>query len=141
VCELVVECTCSSGRFARWQDNPPASKWQKRKKGQRKLKFPKAPWTMYKDDIPKLEAIFPRLKIPSTWPPVRPFFTDLGFMKTSETLLYAGDAGAYFLRHMDIDPDCRALFIRLLRVTQRFTRAHTTHTHTHIYTHIHTPSL
>jgi hypothetical protein len=40
-------------------------------------------------------------------------------MKTSETLLFAGDAGAYFLKNMEIQAEYRDLFIRLVRVTQR----------------------
>jgi hypothetical protein len=81
--------------------------------------MPKPPWALAKDAIPWVESILPLLKTPSSWPPVRRFFSDLGFMKTSETLLFAGDVGAYFLRHMDIDPKYRELFIRLVRVTER----------------------
>jgi hypothetical protein len=100
----------------------------KRKRG--KPKKPKPPWVIPKEDIASLESIIPLLKTPSAWPPVRRFFSDLGFMKTSETLLFAGDAGAYFLRHMDIDPKYRDLFMRLLRVTQRCTHTHNNNTHT-----------
>ena len=61
------------------------------------------------------------------------FFTDQGHMKTSETLLLASDVGAYFLRHIDIDPKYRDLYIRLIHVTERSARKHN-HTNTvHTY--------
>ena len=85
--------------------------------------YPTPPWAVEKEELPVMEAIIPFLKTPSSWPPVRKFFTDMGFMKTSEVLLFAGDVGAYFLKHMEIDQRYRELFIRLVRVTQRCTHA------------------
>jgi hypothetical protein len=111
-----------TGRFLPWHD-PLVTH----------LKYPTPPWAIAKDDIPLVESIIPSLKTPSTWPPVKKFFTEVGFMKTSEVLLLAGDAGAYFLRHIDIDDDVRARFVRLVRATQR--SSHTpalTTTHLHV---------
>jgi len=99
--------------------------------------YPKPPWALKKTAIPWLESIIPSLKTPSSWPPVRRFLVDVGHMKTSETILFAGDVGAYFLRHMDIAPDYRALFIRLMRLTERLSPTHT-HTHMHTYARTHT---
>jgi hypothetical protein len=97
-------------------------------------KNPKPPWACPKEDIEWVESIIGQLKTPSSWPPVRKFFTDVGHMKTSETLLFASDVGAYFLRHIDIDPEYRDLFIRLVRVTERSAHTHTTHEHVaHMY--------
>jgi hypothetical protein len=103
-----------SGRFLHWHKNHN----NKRRRGA-ELKFPRPPWAINKDEIPTLEAIIPLLKTPSSWPPVRKFFTDMGFMKTSELLMFAGDVGTYFLKHMDIEHEHRQLFVRLMRVTQR----------------------
>ena len=60
------------------------------------------------------------MKLPSCYPTVRSVFLDLGFMKTAETLLLAGDAGAYILSLLDIEPVYRDLFIELLRLIQRY---------------------
>jgi hypothetical protein len=106
-----------SGRFQEWHNV--------------EAKHPTPPWAIAKDEIPWMESILPLIKTPSTWPSVRRFFSDLGHMKTSETILFAGDVGAYFLRHMEIDDDYRELFIRLVRVTERLSHAHT---HTYTYT-------
>jgi hypothetical protein len=65
-----------------------------------------------------MDGIPAHLKTPSPWPPVRKF-SEVGSMKTSEIMLWAGDAGAYFLRHMDINADYKTFFIDLLRMTQR----------------------
>ena len=40
-------------------------------------------------------------------------------MKTAETLLLAGDAGSYLLKHADIDPHYRQVFVRLWRCLGR----------------------
>jgi hypothetical protein len=114
---------CMPGRFRGWHQNTDKRKVAKQ---------PKPPWAISKDKIAWVESITADLKTPSSWPPVRRFFSDLGHMKTSETLLFAGDVGAYFLRHMDIDPKYKALFIRLVRVIERLSH---THTHAHAHTH------
>lgn len=41
-------------------------------------------------------------------------------MKTSETLLLAGDVGAYLLRFSGIEPVYRDLFIENLRLIERY---------------------
>ena len=51
---------------------------------------------------------------------MRSVFEDLGFMKTAETLLLAGDAGAYILSLLDIREDYRSLFIEMLRLIERY---------------------
>jgi hypothetical protein len=108
-----------AGRFKDWHD--PKRGTKRKKVG----KYPNPPWAIAKDGIPWVEAIIDHLKYPASWPLVRKFFTDLGHMKTSETLLFAGDIGAYFLRHMDIHERYKALFIRLIRVTGRSTSHNT----------------
>jgi len=113
-----------SGRFGLWHAGGreirlPTTGAGRQKKRKKIGKEPKPPWAVPKEEIPSMEQIVPKLKIPSAWPRVRLFFTDLGRMKTSETLLFAGDVGAYFLRTMDIEPEYRDVFIRLVRVTQR----------------------
>jgi hypothetical protein len=107
--------------------------WHDQRNMQHKVKYPRPPWAMAKDEIPLVEAILLSLKTPSSWPPVRKFFTEIGHLKTSEILLFAGDTGAYFLRHIEIGSTFRDLFVRLLRVTERLA-----HTHTHTCTRTHT---
>ena len=46
-------------------------------------------------------------------------------MKTSETLMLAGDVGAYVLRHAGIASEYRDLFIEVLRVIERYTHERT----------------
>ncbi len=76
-------------------------------------KFPKAPWVANKQVQNAIDELIPQLKLPSCYPGVRSVFVDLGFMKTAEILLLAGDAGAYILSHLDIQDDYRDLFIEL----------------------------
>ena len=58
-------------------------------------------------------------KTPSGWADYRRIFKDLGFAKTAETLLFAGDVGAYTMRQVDIDPTLRLLFIEMFRLIGR----------------------
>jgi hypothetical protein len=118
VSNLTTVSLCVTGRFKEWHE---AGQGLKRKA---MVKNPKPSWAIAKDDMEWVESIIGQLKTPSGWPPVRKFFTDLGHMKTSETLLFASDVGAYFMRNIDIDPRYRALFIRLIRVTQRSSHTH-----------------
>ena len=64
--------------------------------------------------------MMPHLRLPSCYPGVRSLFADLGFMKTAETLLLAGDAGAYIMSHLDLAPNYRELFIEVLRLIARY---------------------
>jgi hypothetical protein len=81
------------------------------------LKYPKPPWVARNqaeiDSLPSL------CKCPSKWSAYRKMFAHLGFAKSSETLLFAGDVGAYTLRHVDMDPVYRDLFIEVLRLIER----------------------
>jgi hypothetical protein len=104
------------GRFDLWHDIPVDRGPNKKPKPA--PKNPTPPWALAKDEIPRMDGIIPHLKTPSSWPPVRKL-SDVKRFKTSETMLWAGDAGAYFLRHMEINGDYKGLFIRLLRITQR----------------------
>ena len=83
-------------------------------------KYPKAPWVASKEVQTAIDDIVPDLKLPSCYPGLRSIFTDLGFMKSAETLLLAGDAGAYCLGLLDIRDDYRALYIELLRLIERY---------------------
>ena len=90
----------------------------KRKKGEQK--FPMPPWVASSSSQREVDSLADILKIPAEWPAVRSIFRDLGFMKTSETLLLAGDAGAYLIRVADIPSKYCALFIELVRIIQRY---------------------
>ena len=90
--------------------------------------YSKAPWVSPQVNQDELDSLPDKVGYPTNWPALRAIYKDLGFMKTSETLLLAGDVGAYVLRHAGIDPEYRDLFIEVLRVIERYT-----HTHTHIH--------
>ena len=79
-----------------------------------------APWVASKQVQNAIDDLLPQMKLPSCYPTVRSVFLDLGFMKTAETLLLAGDAGAYILSLLDIEPVYRDLFIELLRLIERY---------------------
>ena len=78
------------------------------------------PWVASKQVQNAIDDLLPQMKLPSCYPTVRSVFLDLGFMKTAETLLLAGDAGAYILSLLDIEPEYRDLFIELLRLIERY---------------------
>jgi hypothetical protein len=103
-----------------------------RKKQKAAPKYPKPPWALEKEDIPRMTGLIADLKTPSSWPTLRKFKHVKGF-KTSETMLWAGDAGAYLVRHMDINVNYKTLFIRLLRAVQRCTPHPHANAHTHAY--------
>ena len=83
-------------------------------------KYPKAPWVASKEVQNAVDGMVPLLKLPSCYPGLRSLFQDLGFMKSTETLLLAGDAGAYIMGLLDIRDDYRALFIEVLRLIERY---------------------
>jgi hypothetical protein len=85
-------------------------------------KYPPAPWVASKPVQNAIDDMLQNLKLPSCYPGVRSVFADLGFMKTAETLLLAGDAGAYILSLLDIQEDYRDLFIEILRLIERCMR-------------------
>ena len=58
----------------------------------------------------------PDFKTPKEWPNLRKIFGDIGWLKTAETLLLAGDVGCVLFRHLEIHEEYKALFIRLFRV-------------------------
>jgi hypothetical protein len=113
ICESLI---CPTGRFGWWHDIPVDQGPNKKPKPA--PANPRPPWALEKEDIPRMEGITAYLKTPSSWPPVRKF-SEVKSFKTSETMLWAGDVGAYFIRHMDIHGDYKDLFIRLVRITQR----------------------
>ena len=76
------------------------------------------PWTISKSRSQAIETLIKKLRIPSCWAPVRNIFTDLGFMKTSELHLLAGQVGGYLLKLFDIDDSYRDLFIQLFNVIE-----------------------
>jgi hypothetical protein len=51
---------------------------------------------------------------PTGWPRPRDLFNDLSFVTCSESLLYAGQFGAYLLQFLDIDEKIKGLLIDLL---------------------------
>jgi hypothetical protein len=67
----------------------------------------------------QVDALASLCKSVAGWATYRKMFAHLGFAKSSETLLFAGDVGAYTLRHVDIDPRYRSLFIEVLRLIER----------------------
>ena len=89
------------------------------------LKWPKAPWVSPQANQDDLNSLPGRVQYPTGWPALRAIYQDLGFMKTSETLLLAGDVGAYVLRHAGIEPEYRDLFIEVLRMIERYTHPRT----------------
>lgn len=81
---------------------------------------PKAPWVSPAENQKQIDSLPAMLKQPSNWPQLRKIYKDQGFMKTSETLLLAGDVGAYLLRFSGIEPVYRDLFIENLRLIERY---------------------
>ena len=102
-----------------------------RVKGQKKLvtRYPRAGWVASKESISIVDHLPETCKVPSGWADFRQMFEHIGHAKSAETLLLAGDVGAYLLRHVDINPKIRALFIELFRLIERC------HAHTHTDTH------
>lgn len=87
-------------------------------------KYPSPPWTASRLSQANVDGLPAVCKVPIGWPAYRKMFADLGHAKTSESILLAGDVGAYTLRHCDVDSNIRALFIRVLRLIQRSSDAH-----------------
>ena len=85
------------------------------------LKYPKAPWVA--QNAAQIDTLSSLCKCPSGWSVYRKMFEHLGFAKSSETLLFAGDVGAYTLRHVQMDPYYRGLFIEVFRLIERCGRA------------------
>ena len=85
-------------------------------------KYPQPPWVCDQVRIKELDALIDtgRLKVPTGWPPVRKIEHVL-FWKTSENLLFAGDAGAYLLRLLKFDETYKEKFIELLLLLKRYT--------------------
>ena len=85
-------------------------------------KYPQPPWVCEQVRIKELDALIDigRLKVPTGWPPVRKIEHVL-FWKTSENLLFAGDAGAYLLRLLKFDETYKEKFIELLLLLKRYT--------------------
>lgn len=98
----------------------PALKPQEPAPGQRKRMYPTPPWVASKGSQANVDSLPAVCKVPMGWPDYRKMFGDLGHAKTSESILFAGDVGAYTLRYCDIDPKIRALFIKVLRLIQRY---------------------
>lgn len=99
-------------------------------------KTPVPPWVVSKSGQEAVDGLPAVCKTPIGWPAYRKMFQDLGFAKTSETTLFAGDVGAYTLRHADLAPDIRDLFIEMYRIIERYKLAclycHTTSNRTHV---------
>ena len=110
----------------------PAVTWKK-VKGIRKqvMHYPYPGWIASKPSISIVDSLPEICKVPSGWPDFRQAFNHIGHLKSTETLLFAGDVGAYLLRHVDIDPEIRALFIELFRLIERC------HAHAHSHTDSH----
>jgi hypothetical protein len=90
----------------------------RRNKGQKKYARP--PWVSPASSQQEVDSLADLLRVPTGSPPVRAIFRDLGFMKTSETLLLAGDVGAYLMRFTGVQSNYCALFVKLLRIIQRY---------------------
>jgi hypothetical protein len=56
---------------------------------------PRPPWVASKKNMDAMDAHTTVLKTPTCWPEYRKVFKDLGFLKTSETLLLAGPVPTY----------------------------------------------
>jgi len=93
------------------------------KLGNGSLRYPKAPWIA--QNATEVDTLASLCRVPAGWAAYRKMFDDLGFAKSSETLLFAGDVGGYTLRHVDMDADYRGMFIALFRIIEKYTRAHT----------------
>jgi hypothetical protein len=92
-----------------------------------KFQYPKPPWVATNaKEVDRLPSL---CRVPLGWAAYRSMFKDLGFAKSSETLLFAGDVGGYTLRHVEMDADYRAMFLELFRIVETYV--------TRIYTHIH----
>jgi hypothetical protein len=89
--------------------------------------FPTPPWVAARGSkhTKEVDSIVKMLRVPSGWPDLRTPFKSLGFWKTSETLLFSGDLGAYFLGHIAIDDDIKPHFIEVLRLIHLYTLAYT----------------
>ena len=82
----------------------------------RDRKFPRPPWVVEADEQKAVHKLPSVCKCPAEWPAFRKVFADMGFMKTAETMLLAGDVGVYVLRFCtSLRQDYRSMFIRLLR--------------------------
>ena len=78
---------------------------------------------------PRLEAIEEaqkNLKAPKEWPHLGPLFSKCNMLKTSELLMYAGPAGAYVFRHLDIDPSIKGHMISVLKLMHMLMRKSST---------------
>ena len=86
-------------------------------------KYPHAPWVCPAARVRAIDALVGSgvLRVPSGWPPVRKLEHVL-FMKTSECLLLAGDAGCYLLRLMTLQEAYKEKFVELLLLLKKYTR-------------------
>ena len=82
-------------------------------------KRPRPPWVPPSQNIKDVDSLVHKLKVPSDWPNVRKIFKNCLHMKSAELLLLAGDAGAYFLLHMDIDAEYKSLFVELVLLLEK----------------------
>jgi hypothetical protein len=81
--------------------------------------YPRPGWVASKHGIAAVDGLPNVCKVPRGWAKFRKMFEHLGPAKTAETLLLAGDVGAYLMRQLDIDIDIRDLLIRMLRLIER----------------------
>jgi hypothetical protein len=87
------------------------------------MSSPRPPWVVEaKHNQKEVDSIVKQLRIPSGWAPLRKPFKDLGFWKTAETVLFAGDVGAYYMRHIGIGDNIKSLFVEVFRLIHRYTR-------------------
>jgi len=84
-----------------------------------KQRYPKAPWVA--QNTTAVDQLASLCQVPTGWADLRMMFKDLGFAKSSETLLFAGDVGGYTLRHVEMDDDYRSMFIALYRMIEKYT--------------------
>ena len=93
-------------------------------KKENKTIYPRPGWVASKKGVQAVDALPEKCRVPSGWADFRKMFEHLGPAKTAEALLMAGDAGAYVLKHADIDENIRDLFILMFRIIERCAHTH-----------------
>ena len=85
-------------------------------------KWPIPDWQADSAGKQRLDALESFCRVPRDWPPVRRYKEHAGFVKCSEWLLLAGDAGCYVLRTLGVRGDVLLMMIELLRLLERVMR-------------------
>ena len=84
--------------------------------------WPIADWQADVAGKQRIDALHTFCPVPKEWPPVRKYKAHAGFVKCSEWILLAGDAGCYVLRASGIRGNVLGVWIELLRILERMMR-------------------